>query len=615
MPSIGLDYPRILNLENKVADQLKLHIDTILDRHMGERGQFDEDLERFQRAYWAEPALKEKQFPFKGAANLIIPLTAIAIEAVHASVMQRLFSQNQQTIATAMSNTWAEVKDDLERYLDWELDEQRIDFKGNLESSILEIEKLGTGVARVGFEKRIRWAIQDINGEEVEFPVTIKRGPTLDSIPVSRFIMPFSDQEIQEADWCGAQFEFNPTQVQVHEDSGLFEKGITEKLESWFTQSSDRQPDQYERTQEQLENRVPYLPNRLICYELWLPFDADETGRIKELVVWYHRESRLLLSVRYNWNHKLRRPFEKGVYFKIEHRWAGIGIAKMNDSFQREVTTQHRQRIDNATLANMRGFKTNRFSGVRPDEPIFPGKIWFLDDIAQFESVQLGEIYPSSYNNENMAVMYSQQRTGVNDITLGMPQVGTPGTATDALARVQESQKKFDYNYRNIKEFADRCLNGLLLNIWQFGSSNLKYFQEVDGGLLVEQVLNLPTDSIVEGLIVRLDNASDRENRFLDRQNWLQITQMLTQYYTNVITLAQTMGSQELLKIASTKAIIASTEAMKQILESFDIRNVDKIIMEDLAKQLAKSAQNGQQTSGGPPQQVPNQGLIGAPQV
>lgn len=600
MPSIGLDYPRLLNLDDDTLEDLKIRLDDILSRHYAERGTFDDDLLRFQKAYWAEPSTEIKKFPFEGAANIIIPLTAIAVEATHAAVMQRLFSQTQQVSATPLSNTWSEAKDDIERYLNWELEEPRIDFRGQLESSILEIEKLGTGCAKMGFQKIQKWAVQEINGEEVEFPVTVKRGATVEPVPISRFLMPFSNLDIQTAEWCGQQVEMNPYEVKIHEDSGLFDEGTSDALDAWVTQISDNSSDAYKRQQEILENRQPFLPSRLMFEEIWIPFDVDKTGRMKEIVVWYHREARHVAAIRYNWNHKLRRPFEKGVYFKIEHRWTGIGIAKMNDAFQLEVTTQHRQRLDNASLANMRGFKVSRLAGVRPDEPIFPGKIWFMDDISQLESVQLGEIYPSAYNNENMVVMYSQQRTGVNDITLGMPNVGTPGTATDALTRVQESQKRFDYTYRNITNFADRCLQGLALNIWQFGASDLRYFAEVDGGPLVEQILNLPGDSITSGLVMKISNASDRENRILDRQNWLQITQMLTQYYTQIMLLIQQGGDQEMIKIVSAKAIIAATEAMKQILESFDIRNIDRIILEDLSKKLSKLGNsNGNQPNAG----------------
>jgi len=612
MASIGLDYPRLLNLDTDTEENLKIRLDDILNRHYAERGTFDDDLLRFQKAYWAEPSTEVKSFPFEGAANIIIPLTAIALEAVHAAVMQRLFSQTQQVSATPLSNTYSEAKDDIERFMNWELEEPRIDFRGQLESSILEIEKLGTGCARMGFQKIQKWAVQEINGEEIEFPVTVKRGATVEPVPISRFLMPFSNLDIQTSEWCGQQVEMNPYEVQIHEDSGLFDEGTIEALEAWITQVSDRSSDRYERQQEELEGRQPHLPSRLIFEEIWIPFDVDKTSRMKEIVVWYHREARYIAAVRYNWNHKLRRPFEKGVYFKVEHRWTGIGIAKMNDAFQLEVTTQHRQRLDNASLANMRGFKVSRLAGVRPDEPIFPGKIWFMDDVSQLESVQLGEIYPSAYNNENMAVMYSQQRTGVNDITLGMPNVGTPGTATDALARVQESQKRFDYSYRNITNFADRCLQGIALNIWQFGASDLRYFAEVDGGPLVEQVLNLPGDSITSGLIMKISNASDRENRILDRQNWLQITQMLTQYYTQILLLIQQGGDQEMIKLVSSKAIIAATEAMKQILESFDIRNIDRIILEDLSKQLSQAGNpNGNQPNAVRPPFAPgNQRLI-----
>ena len=89
---------------------------------------------------------------------------------------------------------------------------------------------------------------------------------------------------------------------------------------------------------------------------------------------------------------------------------------------------------------------------------------------------------------------------------------------------------------------------------------------------------------------------------------------MLTQYYTQIMLLVQQGGDQQIIQAVSTKAIIAATEAMKQILESFDIRNIDRIILEDLSKQLSQAGNsNGNQpNAGGSPIAPGNQRLITA---
>jgi hypothetical protein len=54
---------------------------------------------------------------------------------------------------------------------------------------------------------------------------------------------------------------------------------------------------------------------------------------------------------------------------------------------------------------------------------------------------------------------------------------------------------------------------------------------------------------------------------------------MLTQYYTNIIGLMQQLGDPMLGMMVALKAITSGGEAMQQVLESFDLRNVHKLII------------------------------------
>src|SRR5678809_856997 len=85
-------YPRQLNLDQDTEQRLISYIDTELLNHYAERGERLEDLMRWQRDYWAKPTNEKGTFPFHGASTLVIPLNAIAIEAVHARHMTTRFA-------------------------------------------------------------------------------------------------------------------------------------------------------------------------------------------------------------------------------------------------------------------------------------------------------------------------------------------------------------------------------------------------------------------------------------------------------------------------------------------------------------------------------------------
>src|SRR5690606_10476646 len=154
----------------------------------------------------------------------------------------------------------------------------------------------------------------------------------------------------------------------------------------------------------------------------WISFDVNADGWDEEIVVDYHKPSRTFLSVRYNWYDDLHRPYHFGNYLNVEGIWPGIGVCKQVEQFQAEATTIHRQRLDNATLANMSQIVLKKGIGYGAGEPIFPGKMWFVNDVQNdIKEFKLSEVYPSSYANEQAIVSYFEQRTGVNEVILGMP--------------------------------------------------------------------------------------------------------------------------------------------------------------------------------------------------
>jgi hypothetical protein len=327
-----MDFPPNIKLSKDAEDRLRSYLDTEIQNHRAERGDWVDDLTNLQVDYWAKPSEEVKTFPFKGACNIVIPLTAIAVEAVHAREMTTLFALDQFT-TLKLPSQFEELTSDTEKVIDNVLLKQ-LDIYKFADNSLLENKKLGSAIGKTGYEKIIKRAIKYVGTEEIPFDVISKQGATVDSVPLP-----------------------------------------------WF--------------------------------EIWLSFDVDGDGKDEEIVVHFHWESQSFFSIRYNWYSDLHRPYEIGNYFPMENRWAGIGIGKQVEQFQMEATTLLRQRIDNGTLSNMRMYKIKQGIGYGPDEPIFPGKIWLVEEADDISEIVMNEIYPSGYNNEQQAVIYSNQRTGV----------------------------------------------------------------------------------------------------------------------------------------------------------------------------------------------------------
>jgi hypothetical protein len=615
------DYPRELNLDTATTERLVAYLESELLNHYAERQGHLDDLLKWQKDYWAKPTTEKATFPFTGAATIVIPLSAIAVEAIHARTMTTMFALPQFVTAQAVSAEWYSVATAFERFMDREL---LVEMKARKTFSdcFLEAEKFGTMIGKTGYQKVIKTAVREVNGYEQEIDVVTKAGACFDSVADARFLMPNYANDPQLAPWCGEEHSATGYELRQMENSGLFKRGTYAKIEPFITKSRTGSTGQetgmrFEANQQDLEKTAPSFPERIDWVELWMGFDVDESGRDKEIVVHYHRLSKTIMSIKYNWYYDLRRPYRTNVYFPVEHRWRGIGICKQNEQFQREVTTQHRQRLDNATLANMRMIKVSKLTGYGPKEPIFPGKMWFVDDMDHVDSFQLGEIYPSSYSNEQATLIYHQQRIGINDLTLGMTQSGTPGTATSDLARLKEGNKKFDFVYANFKEFTNEIINDIAANIQQFGAHRVSYFDVAENGQLVKQYFEMPNEAVHQGLLISLKAAGEQQNDIVDRQNWTQIATILQQYFVGLTQLAMPLGNPELLQLIFTRGLGAATEAMRQILESYpNVRNADRMIVKELEALTNGFAAAGAQPRGaiGPGGVSPQQPLAGPAQ-
>lgn len=590
------DFPRNIRLSEDAKLRLIAYLNSELENHRAERSTWVTDLKNWQIDYWAEPEQAVKTFPYKGACNIIIPLTAIAVESVHAKEMTSLTGVPGQFVTLKLPPQLSEVTSDTEKMVDHILvkDTKFIKFA---DEALLGNKKLGSGIGKTGYKKIIKRAVREVGGVEHDFDVVVKQGATADVVPLPNFLMPFTSNDPQFAPWCGEEHLESAYVVKLYSESGFFYPEVAKDLAQYLYngQGTNQSSADYTQKVRELQSQTPIVwPREIGWHEFWLGFDVDDDGKDEEIVVHYHYDSQKFLSVRYNWYQDLHRPYRIVNYFPMEGRWAGIGIGKQNEQFQMEVTTQHRQRIDNATLANMRMFKIKQGIGYGPNEPIFPGKIWLVEEKDDIDSIQMAEIYPSSYNNEQQAVIYSQQRTGVNELSLGMPQSGTPGTASSDLTRVEEGNRKFDYTYQlHSRPFLLDCAKDVLCNVAQYGVADKRIFKTITMGPVVEQLLTgLQPDELKLFVLSDLDIAGKSANKLVDRSTWLQFGQVTNTFYQNMMLLAQQTGNPVIMQMMSQQALVAATEVMKQLCEAFDIRSIDKLIPPQLLQILMQNGSN-----------------------
>lgn len=564
---------RQLDLSEETIDSIKSYLETELTNHRAERGELEDRWIYEEKDFWAEPSVGTESLPTAGFASIIIPLTAIAVEAIHARDMGQMFGL-KELVTIDVADDQAILKTDLEKAFNHEL-LNSLKFREKIESPLLQITKHGTGIALVDYRESKTNIYKNRDGKEVKIPVYKEKGTCIDGIPINDFLMPFYATDIWSAPWVGHQFRVSEYEVKQLVASGYLGPDAYTELTAYYTEAGNSN-DRVIQNIRELTDTTTIWPSEITLCRIILDFDVDGNKEESTIEVIYHELSRQIVSIKYTDD----RNYEKGVYIPQEFRWYGYGVAKQNHEFQVEVTTQHRQRLDNATIANMAMFKVKRSAAhlVKDDEPIFPGKKWFVENMDDIEPMFIGDVKASAYNNENQVVIYSQQRTGVNELTLGMPNVGTPGTASDSLARVQESNRKFDYTYNNKKDFCNRIVHRAAMSIFKFGPSSKDIFTILPKGAQIETFFNQDLEKLQNKLFFNIQLAGAKNNKILDRQTYTQLTGMVTQYWTQSMALAQQIQDTTMVQEMAKKALRSADVIMLEILKSFDVPNPEKLI-------------------------------------
>lgn len=608
------NWPRLIYFSDEVNQRLYLWLDNEIENFYMERQAMLDNWIRWQTLYWAEPETKVKNFPFQKSANIVIPLAAIAVEAIHARMMNTLFSVEPFWSIRPRSKEWIDASKPMELFLQAEVEAtetlQVYDFCNH---TILELMKLGTCVAKSGYEKLTKKSMRMIGDKEEDFFVDVKNGATIERVPLANFMMRLNELDPQVSPWCGEVHRFSWTELKRMAQAGRMDPDAVERIKSrWIDVNTPNFPGdgiELQKQVEKLANATPVWNEIFEVMELYVTFDINDDGWDEEIVLDYHKESRTILSARYNWYDDLHRPYRICNFLAIEGLWIGMGICKQVEQFQNEATTIRRQRLDNATLANMSQLILRKGMGYGPGEPIFPGKMWFVDDpYKDVKEFKLSEIYPSSFENEASVTRDFEKRSGVNDVIVGIPQSGTPGTATGDLTRLAEGNKRFDLVLKNIKRWLSLIGVDVITNYQIFGDQQAHWLVLGEDGIYVEAVLNMPAILVRKGAIVDLSVTDSITNREVEKQQWLQLFQVVTGYYDRVINianiLAQVTGDPTPILMMSERALLSSDEAVKRLLETFNVPNTARF-------SLVGETKNGTPGSGGPSQNPNGFGNLG----
>lgn len=495
--------------------------------------------DKWRRQRQARPEQESKNFPWPNASNVSVPLTRINLQTLFGKLKSAFMSKDPMWKITAYKGKDEQERkmaDVVTRYFDV-LSKSPTDLnmkqKGNtifMEGGLLGFQWVKTVWSSV---KRNFVIVED--GMEKEVTSTIHQGPDLVVCPPEDILYKHTWGDVNHIPVLFHDIHLPWHIVRQKGDEGIYEN--VDELEAQGRDAGNRTE----------EERAERLGTNLSQESVWDITEAyfywEVEGRLSYLILTLHIPSGIVLKQQYNTLGFL--PFEPLVFIHEPYVLEGTGVGLACEAMQDEIDAIHNMRNDNMKIANMRMFAAKRGGSVKPNERLFPGKILFLDNPKEdLQPVQLGEVYPSSLQSENMTIMYGQKSTGMNDPMSGFSDqtMGSRDTFRGQHLRLQQGHGILNSVMENMVEGFGNVARKLFYIMVQ--NRDMVVADERTRGRLedkdidlLEMALSIPYDQVPFRLNFSI-KVSDVEQTFEGRrQNMLALTQLYAQYSSQIMPL------------------------------------------------------------------------------
>lgn len=571
---------------------------------------------KWRKLYLGTPSEQTRNFPFPNAANTIVQVVGETVDTMTARVMGMLYAthplwpfQNYAKSATMDERKVNELyRSTLENYMEivgiepTELDLQRIEAQWFTDAA-----KLGTAFVKVGLEQRVERVVTGYTEAKIRgVDRTIYEGPRVVKLRHEDVMADASAQTLEDAGFVSVRHKLTRMQLQDRAFSGVYDKGAVSKILG----SPDRsQPRPSERTELQDQGisvgGVPDVTAEWDIYECY--FGWWHNGSKYRLIYNYHKKTKTVLRKVFNFLPNNELAIKRA---KLGYRTDGLyghGYAELLENYQEELSTTHNQRLDNSTVANIRALRVSpRARALDSNMELYPGSL-LVGEKDEIEAIAVGDVYPSTFKNEEMTLGLVARRAGISPAVSGS---GTGGmmkrpqqySAQGTLAVMQENNSVVGFATSEFRH-AHVILGSLLTAMYgKFGTNGREEMFGLDG----EHLKVALKEFEAQRLRIPIRASTGSLNKEVDKQTGVLIAGLMQRHYTAVAQVLQSIANpivpQEVR--AYLVNVVQSSELLhKRVLKDFGYEQPDIFVPEAKVSdgQNQGTPQGGQMAPGGAP--------------
>ena len=587
-----------------------------------------EKLPEYVRLYKARPKNENVDWPWPGAANLVIPIIGTSSDELLARVQAGIWMYDPLWSATMSGDIptkdGEELKQILQNFLmDMAYDPAELDLYRVSQSANHSAIKYGTGVIYTPYEyeeevERIYIGGGLDSGSKVqskEHTFTKFDGPHPELLPLNRFGF---DPSVPKLENMKLFYHIDSLDMWALQD-------LRAKSPYYKQKDLDEllmQPDAVQETEMEREINSQFGIESSGCdsgaarwyiYTVWFSYIIG--GHKYSFQCKYHKRSERILWIAFNNYPKNMLPYQDMKLAYDDESYLGTGFAEMIHMIQKEVSNNNNWRTNNRNYAMLGAWRVDPESKLSSMLDIFPG-VGIPARQGEVEYFKTGADIGYSDGPDQFHMAIAKVRTGVDPASGGTgggivnPKRGIYSAAGTSMVMAQANNRN---NLRTGDMRSAHTKLGLkFLTLYSnFGIGEKLRAYGNDGAKLSKAFELYKAGTL--GLRLRPSSAS--MNKEMERQNDILLSDRLDRYYQSqaqILQAIQTPGIPEPLKQYYFDMLLATKATMQSLLRNFNKDNTETVLP-DVAKiitafQQQAGAGNGNQDSRGsnPVSQIPS---------
>ena len=564
----------------------------IMDSQANLEGRFKK-IQKYRRMRESIPEQEVKNTPYPGSSNVVVPATLWLIQTLYGEIKNTFALRDPFWVVKAMYKDpdLVEKARVLTNYFGLIADSpQDLDLRNQNKTIIYDTCSLGTCYVKYPYIRK-SWQIMGTSEGGVDQPTTVTAHDGLAIIPYPEedVLYPTGATSLQDSPWVAfvdhyfehdllqraAEGTFDNVEEVLIRGNGLDgENG--ESRENWARQARDYGIE--------VDTRGMYD-----VAEVYAFYDVNGDGKPEDVIVTVHLASGHVLNEQFNGIG--RRPMGAARYMMVPYQMGGRGGCQMTEKVQEEMDTTHNMRIDYNRYAITPMIKARRGSGIKPNEKMSLGKLIMVDEMDDFEPVQLAPLNYASVTEENLGLTYAQRATGVSEIMAGFSDsvLKSRDTLGGQMLRLQQGKGMFGAVISGMQDFYSEMGQIMFYQMVHNRKAiieketKLKRMSKADIGIL-EKALDIPLDEVPMRLQFFVRTRNVEETKDVQQKNLLMLTQLITQHTQQTAQALMMVNNPQMpvpepVRDAIMKGVEANSRILEQILELINIDNTEDYLI------------------------------------